>query len=132
MNEDFSLTILNHNRDQLCRSARECVNSGMVNPVIVIADVRDGMGRQIAVGAGKMSSEQIEKMIREYAAKSTIPTLILGMPLESFRPVYEMMHRKPLALNPASSGKFYACVIADERTKITALPLPPDTTPSSN
>lgn len=132
MNDSFSMTILKHNRDQLCRSARECVDSGMADPVLIIADVRDTIGRQIAIGQGNLSGEKVDAMIREYAAKSTVPTLILAMPLESFRPVCQAFSGKPLTIPPAANGEFYACVVADERTKITALPLPPRIKPSSN
>jgi len=126
---DFAAEILAFNRDTLCRSAREVIDDGMENPVLIIADLRDEVGRMFAETNGE---GDVIKLIQEYAAKGTVPTMIVGVPLDRYREIYQAIHDKPFNLPPADPGHFYASVITGGRTKTALLPLPASVKPSAN
>ncbi len=124
---------LERNRDEL---ARRMAESGVLNPVGVVADVRDFHGRQFAIAMG-MSDAEIDAGIAKYEGEM-IPTLTSILTWEQARKI--MPYTSPTAttnLNAAwrlrsLTGQALAIAITAKGNRYELVNLPEDavTTPA--
>ena len=82
--------LVNCNEGALQRAARAAERSGLDNPVIVVADLRDPIAYQLATPL--VSTEKIDALIAKERNAGRIPTLIFASPRDAFIELTDVSH----------------------------------------
>jgi hypothetical protein len=105
--------IYESNRGRVEAAYTQAVGQGIADPVVILADTRDALGRQIALGFG-MAGDDLEKEARRLSASGQTPVLTAAveraraaMGLESSSPTIGTA----LARTPPPGG-FFVVVVA--------------------
>jgi len=135
MTREEQVAILKFNWAVMAKEAREIVRRKAPRTVIVVADMRDDIGREMAIGLGEMSAETIDKMVADYDKTETFPTMMFAIQLDGFRRFFESATgRQPAIPDTLPAGMFDAVLIADGKSLVTLMKIPPVEAPkpSSN